>query len=251
MSIPIVLNLGRTLSTTTSTFSAHTHTGLFTADQRLRTNNFRVSSAIYTRQNPNGNRRGYECPEERDYYPYWHPSPWRDIAVLTDNVSLCNMYETESFNVKPRQRCREFFDAGRTQPKPRSVFNNETGCTQGGGRYGWVGGGVWVGECGCRYGGCGCGCKRVRESKLLPPFPLLSPLCLMSLCSLLDSLHSQVCGSLSMPTLTQRRSVSKSASDETTLMATCVCGHQKMLIRRQNALFFPTPLPVCRVAGQG
>jgi len=109
------------------------NTGLFTADQRLRTNNFRVSSAIYTRQNPNGNRRGYECPEERDYYPYWHPSPWRDIAVLTDNVSLCNMYETESFNVKPRQRCREFFDAGRTQPKPRSVFNNETGCTQGGG----------------------------------------------------------------------------------------------------------------------
>ena len=134
----------------------HTHTGLFTADQRLRTNSFRVSSAIYTRQNPNGNRRGYECPEERDYYPYWHPSPWRDIAVLTDNVSLCNMYQAESFNVKPRQRCREFFDAGRTQPRPRSVFNNETGCTQAGG------------GCGCRCDGYGCGCKRVRESKLFP-----------------------------------------------------------------------------------
>lgn len=63
----------------------------------------------YTRQNPNGNRYGYECPEERDYFPYWHPTDWIDIAVMTDEPSFCSYYQKESFNVKPKGKFRGCF----------------------------------------------------------------------------------------------------------------------------------------------
>lgn len=64
---------------------------LFTADQKLK-----GDTAQYTRQNPNGNRYGFECPEERDYYPYWGESDWRDIAVLTTDTNRCDMYRDNS-----------------------------------------------------------------------------------------------------------------------------------------------------------
>ncbi len=56
--------------------------GLFTADRNLKGN-----TAIYTRQDEAGTPYGYECPEERDYWPYI--SPWADIAILTSNTSMC------------------------------------------------------------------------------------------------------------------------------------------------------------------
>jgi len=105
--------------------------GIFTADQNLRNNAFGYSSAVYTRQNPNNNRRGYECPEERDHFPYWHPSPWVDIAVMTDRLDRCAFYQAESQNVKPKNACRK------TQACPTcNRWNNEKMCLQQEGR--WV-----------------------------------------------------------------------------------------------------------------
>merc|ERR550532_3072092 len=75
--------------------------GLFTADQKLKGN-----SQIYTRQNPNGQRRGLECPEERDYFPHEFPSIWRDIAWIGNDVEYCKTnIAPESMNVKGKGVC--------------------------------------------------------------------------------------------------------------------------------------------------
>jgi len=74
--------------------------GLFQASQKPNR-----ADATRTRQNPGGTRRGYECPEERDYYPYWRPSPWVDLAIWTKDIGKCATYQAESFNVKSRWYC--------------------------------------------------------------------------------------------------------------------------------------------------
>jgi hypothetical protein len=81
--------------------------GLWIADRRQQNPGtlLPTSPATQTRQNPNGNRYGWECPEERDYYPYWHPTPWRDIAIFTDSEERCNFYRQESQNVKNKGEC--------------------------------------------------------------------------------------------------------------------------------------------------
>jgi len=80
--------------------------GLYTADQQI--NGF---DARFARQSPNGNRDGFECTEERDYYPWWGVSPWRDIAVLVSHADnwqqQCAYYKQESQNVKGRSYCKK------------------------------------------------------------------------------------------------------------------------------------------------
>eukprot|EP00296_Roombia_truncata_P007547 JP445988.1.p1 GENE.JP445988.1~~JP445988.1.p1 ORF type:complete len:722 (-),score=216.85 JP445988.1:113-2278(-) len=93
--------------------------GLFTASQNVKNNR----GATATRQNRNGQRRGYECAEERDYYPYWHPSPWKDIAILTSNTSRCDYYLAESQNVVGKGVCVE---AGTEEILVK--INNPTDC---------------------------------------------------------------------------------------------------------------------------
>ncbi|EFC40412.1 predicted protein [Naegleria gruberi] len=103
------------------------NSGLYIADQRQENwgRLLENSPAVETRQNPNGNRHGWECPEERDYYPYWHPTPWKDIAIFTFNTSMCQWYQENSENVRGRGECLQ--ESGAPSP-----FNNEKSCISGG-----------------------------------------------------------------------------------------------------------------------
>lgn len=76
--------------------------GLWVSDQSVSS----TTGARATRQDPNGNQRyGLECPEEAHYYPYWHWSPWKDVAVVVEDDSKCDYFKAQSQNVKSRNRC--------------------------------------------------------------------------------------------------------------------------------------------------
>jgi hypothetical protein len=98
--------------------------GLYLADQNLQ-----GTTARFTRQAANGERFGFECPEERDYYPYWHPTPWRDIWVCSDTATQCPMYQQNSQNVRNYGSC--------SNPE----YNNERDCVNN--RHGWTESGAW------------------------------------------------------------------------------------------------------------
>eukprot|EP01112_Ceratiomyxa_fruticulosa_P014502 TRINITY_DN4157_c0_g1_i4.p1 TRINITY_DN4157_c0_g1~~TRINITY_DN4157_c0_g1_i4.p1 ORF type:complete len:1284 (+),score=241.55 TRINITY_DN4157_c0_g1_i4:155-4006(+) len=109
--------------------------GLFSADQ-LTPQQLQVNlPATFTRQNSNGQRFGYECPEERDYYPYWHPSPWRDIAVIVDDVTRCGYYQRESQNVQAKGYCSV------------ANYNNPYDCATHGGHWSSTSWGIGAPDC--------------------------------------------------------------------------------------------------------
>lgn len=87
--------------------------GLFIANNNI------GNPATRTRQNNGGTRRGFECPEEKDYYPYWHPTPWIDIAVLTTQPEKCEFYKKHSHNVRAKNYCNDTSE------------NNEVSCPTG------------------------------------------------------------------------------------------------------------------------
>jgi hypothetical protein len=95
------------------------NTNLFNAAEAVNNNN----GAQATRQNTGGGTSGFECQEERDYYPYWHPTPFVDIAVLTTNTSRCSWYQDQSENVLGRNYC--------SAPQ----YNNEGECSANGGSW--------------------------------------------------------------------------------------------------------------------
>jgi len=112
--------------------------GLFTSNQDLNGND-----ATFTRQNNNGNandnnRHGLECPEEREYYPYWGPTQWRDIAVLTNDPARCDAYQAASQNVANRTYCamNQTIVGQKVQQGKRAFIPiNEADCTTAGGNW--------------------------------------------------------------------------------------------------------------------
>lgn len=119
--------------------------GLYIADQDLDKGSLGYVGSERTRQNDDGTRRGYECPEERDHYPYWQPThqeeemdsdvqrtPWIDIAYMSGNSSDCDRVASGSENQNSRWRCVMQADSDRRYG--RSI--DEASCTEEAGT--WV-----------------------------------------------------------------------------------------------------------------
>jgi hypothetical protein len=103
--------------------------GLFTGDSSPSRRDARG-----TRQNPTGNRRGLECPEERDYYPYWRATPFRDAAILTNKAKYCAYFQSHSHNVVSTSYCDcpPYSACGAANANPVS---DKTTCRQLGGQW--------------------------------------------------------------------------------------------------------------------
>jgi hypothetical protein len=41
----------------------------------------------------------------QDYYPYFHPAPWKDIAIITTSPSKCERAQRASQNVASTWEC--------------------------------------------------------------------------------------------------------------------------------------------------
>lgn len=103
-------------------FRRERNRGLFMADK----NPGRTKGALRTRQNAGGGQNGLECSEERDYYPYWHPSEWTDIAVLTSEPTKCENMVANSGNRVVKHECVHFIDDDTVQGW--STANHKEAC---------------------------------------------------------------------------------------------------------------------------
>jgi len=99
--------------------------GLFVADQKLK-----GSDARFTRQQPTtDDRYGFECPEESHYWPWWNPSPWIDVAVITSDISRCQSKAAASQNVQDKYYC----ECPQCSANPIPI--QERGCQERGGTW--------------------------------------------------------------------------------------------------------------------
>jgi len=127
--------------------------GLFLADQNLN-----GDTSIYTRQNPNGDRSGLECSEERDYYPYWHPSPWVDLMYFTNedtvtaNAVRCPFVQQYSQNTNNQiGKCTSAGPGFPTFTPPNNnqlAANNPNDCSTAGGTWAYYTWGLPAPTCG-------------------------------------------------------------------------------------------------------